>query len=183
LEGQLLNKKTFFVIFSLLSISAFIIGCSQDNSGNNTAIVTPALLLPADEEISGWVNFGSYEEANNFDSLYEIIGGVAQVYIDNGFVSGVFQQYISSAGGNTVTLRIYDQGNDANASITFDKVGVGIPLNDVGREARINETTLASYTIEFWQRNFFIQVVIDQKTDEALNTAELFASYLSRNIG
>ena len=178
-----MNKKTFFIVFSLLSISAFIIGCSQDNSGNNTAMVTPALLLPADEEISGWVNFGSYEEANNFDSLYEIIDGVAQVYIDNGFVSGVFQQYISSVGGSTVTLRIYDQGNEANASITFDKVGIGIPWNGVGREARINETTLASYIIEFWQRNFFIQIAIDQKTDEALDIAKLFASHISRNIG
>jgi len=161
-----------------------IYGCSSDDD-NKSSLITPALLLPADDEISGWLSLGAYEEANDYDSLYEIIDGGAQVYIDNGFSSGAFQQYISSTGKGTITLRIFDQGSEANASITYDKVstGIGIPWSGAGEDARIDQTALASYTIEFWQRNFLIQVVIDEKTDEALNIAKLFASHISKNIG
>jgi len=180
-----LNKKAFLITLVLTFVFIIMYGCSNDDTGDNSSLINPAILLPADDEISGWVSLGTYEEANDSDSLYGIIDGGAQVYIDNGFTSGAFQQYINSTGKGTVTLRIYDQGSEANASITYDKVGtgIGIPWSGAGKNARIDQTALASYTIEFWQRNFLIQVVIDDKTDEALNIAKLFASHISKNIG
>jgi hypothetical protein len=36
--------------------------------------------------------------------------------------------------------------------------------------------------VEFWQENFFVQVVIEEKSDEALNIAKLFASHVSSEI-
>ncbi len=176
-------KFITFALFSILIFSLF--GCSDSDSENKGSIITPMLLLPADNDISGWVSFGSYEEANDYNSLYDIIGIDAQVYIDNGFLSGVFQQYIDSAGKGTIDIRIYDQGNEANASMTYTRIGsgIGIPWGGAGREARIDKTIVASYMIEFWQKNFFVQVIIDEKTDEALNIAKQFASYISKRIG
>ena len=161
-----------------------IYGCANENSDDINSILSPISLLPADNEISGWTTLGAYEEADDYESLYSIIDGGAQVYIDNGFISGAFQNYVSSVGLLEVTVRIYDQGNEANAKIVYDKVstGIGIPWNGAGKEARIDESALASYIIEFYQKNLFVQVYIQQKTDESLNIIKLFASHISKQI-
>ena len=181
-----MTKKTLSAIYWLICIilALMICGCAGENSDDNNSIISPISLLPADNEISGWTTLGAYEEADDYESLYSIIDGGAQVYIDNGFISGAFQHYISSVGLLEVTVRIYDQGNEANAKIVYDKVstGIGIPWNGAGKEARIDESALASYIIEFYQKNLFVQVYIQQKTDEALNIAKLFASHISRQI-
>lgn len=177
------NLLMFFCIITVLSIYA----CSEESTGDNKSILSPIALLPTDNEISGWTALGAYEEADDYDSLYAIIDGGAQVFIDNGFVSGAFQEYISSTGGvggANVIVRIYDQGSEANAKIIYDKTSTGltIPWSGAGKEARIDQSALASYIIEFYQRNFFVQVYIQQKTDEALNIAKLFASHISKKI-
>ncbi len=169
---------------SLVIVCVFIFGCSEEDSSDVTLDIDPVLLLPMDDEIRGWVSFGSYEVADDYDSLYKIVGNTAQVHVDNGFVSGVYQQYIDTMGKGTVTVNIYNQGSEANASVIYGAVakGLGTPWGAVGREARIT-TSLASYTIEFWQKNFFIQVTIDEQTDIALSITKLFATDISRNIG
>ena len=179
-------KKTLSATCWLICIISILViyGCAGDNSDDNNSILSPISLLPADNEISGWTTFGAYEEANDYESLYFIIDGGAQVYIDNGFISAAFQNYVSSAGFLEVTVKIYDQGNETNAKIVYDKVstGIAIPWNGAGKEARIDESALASYIIEFYQKNLFVQVYIQQKTDESLNIAKLFASHISRQI-
>ena len=176
----------YLLYTSLVMICVFIIfGCSgNDDTGDVILDIDPVLLLPMDDEIRGWVSFGSYEVADDYDSLYKIVGNIAQVHVDNGFVSGVYQQYIDTMGKGTVTINIYNQGSEANASVIYGAVakGLGTPWGAVGREARIT-TSLASYTIEFWQKNFFVQVTIDEQTDIALSIAKLFAMDISRNIG
>jgi hypothetical protein len=183
---DLMPKKTLPAIFWIIcTISILIIyGCGSESGDDSSSILSPISLLPADNEISGWTTLGAYEEADDYESLYFIIDGGAQVYIDNGFMSGAFQHYISSVGLLEVTVKIYDQGNEANAKIVYDKIstGIGIPWNGAGKEARIDESALASYIIEFYQKNLFVQVYIQQKTDEALNIAKLFASHISRQI-
>ncbi len=82
-------------------------------------------------------------------------------------------------------LDIYDQGSEANSISVYDKVdrGSSRPWDGAGIEARIDESALDSYIVEFWQRNFFVRVMIEEKTEEALNSAKLFATYVSRQIG
>jgi len=184
-----LVKNTFFKYHWLLYIVVIlaIYSCSSKKTDSeNEGILSPIALLPADEEISGWYALGVYDEAEDYESLYYIIDGGAQVFIDNGFITGVFQMYTGSAGfGSEVTIRIYDQGNEKNAKTVYDKIatGIGIPWNGAGTDARIDESALASYTIEFWQKNFFVQVIIQQKTDATLNIAKIFASHISKKIG
>jgi hypothetical protein len=170
--------------FACIILVLMMCGCADENSDDSNSIYSPISLLPADNEISGWTTLGAYEEANDYESLYFIIGGGAQVYIDNGFMSGAFQNYVSSVGLLEMIVKIYDQGNETNAKIVYDKVstGIGIPWNGAGNEARIDESALSSYIIEFYQKNLFVQVYIQQKTDEALNIAKLFASHFSRQI-
>ena len=163
-------------------IATFGCGEESEDGGGKKAVFTPVDLLPYDNDISGWESVGAYEEANDYDAL-DVIDDEAEVFIDNGFVSAAFQQYAS--GALMVHLRIYDQGTEANAQATYDRVGIGfgIPWNGAGIEARIDETGLATYMVEFWQRNMFVQIIIEDKTDEALNVAKLFASHVSDRIG
>jgi len=182
----MMRKVLLAVSWFVCIITIFAIyGCGEENSDGNNSILSPIALLPTDNEISGWTTLGAYEEADDYESLYYIIDGGAQIYIDNGFISGAFQEYISTSGGIQLTVRIYDQGSEANAKIVYDKVstGIGIPWNGAGQEARIDESALASYIIEFYQRNLFVQVYIQRKTNEALNIAKLFASHISKRIG
>ncbi len=177
--------KVFLIICFILSLA----GCGGNDSDEIKSLLNPVDLIPRDDEISGWTRLGTYDEADDYDSLYAVIDGGAQIFIDNGFVSAVFQQYNCTSVGSEcstalVSLRIYDQGNEENAQKVYDRVatGIGTPWTGAGVEARIDESAIASYTIEFWIKNFFVQVIIDEKSDEALNTAKLFASHVSGKV-
>lgn len=164
-----------------MAVLVLISGCGEE-TGNIRAALTPVDLLPNDNDISGWLTLGAYDEANDNDGLYDFINGRAEIFIDEGFVSAVFQVYIGDIG--IVRLNIYDQGSDINAIATYDRVsmGIGMPWDGAGTEARIDEIGLDSYTLEFWQQNFFVQVIIEEKTEEALNVVKLFASRISSQI-
>ncbi len=177
--------KIFLIICLIFSVS----GCGGNDSDEVKSLLDPVDLIPRDDEISGWARLGTYDEANDYDSLYAVIDGGAQIFIDNGFVSAVFQQYNCTSSGSEcssalVTLRIYDQGNEENAQKVYDRTatGIGRPWNGAGTEARIDESGLASYMIEFWTKNFFVQVIIDDKSDSALNVVKLFASHISGKV-
>jgi hypothetical protein len=183
--------KTAIMKFGWLVCMAVLVmvsGCAEESDDNGAVMLAPADLLPGDDDISGWGGIGAYEEANDYDGLYDIINGGAEVYIDEGFVSAAFQIYENCIGEvcsvALVHLRIYDQGNSENARAVYDKVstGIGIPWDGAGVEARVDESALAAYVVEFWEENFFVQVVIEEKTDESLNIAKLFASHVSSEI-
>ena len=71
-----------------------------------------------------------------------------------------------------------------NAMSVYERVdkGISVPWDGAGTEARIDESKLEEYVVEFWQRNFFIQVGIEEKSDKSLNVAKLFASHISSGI-
>ena len=168
------------------AILIIMIGCSEEDGG--TLTLTPADMLPGDEDISGWVSIGAYEEANDDQGLYDIINGEAEVFTDAGFVSAAFQVYENSTGAVSslalVHLSIYDQGSMENAIMVYDRLisGAAISWDGAGTEARIDESALAAYKIEFWEDNFYVEVIIEDKTDEALDIAKLFAFYVSSQI-
>ncbi|MFC1713986.1 DUF6599 family protein [Candidatus Poribacteria bacterium] len=164
-----------------LAVMVIVSGCGE-NEGNVKTLLTPVDLLPDDNDISGWVTLGAYDEANDNDGLYDIINGGAEIFIDEGFVSAVFQIYRGDMG--IVHLNIYDQESEINALATYERVsiGIGMPWNGAGAEARIDESGLDSYKVEFWQENFYVEIIIEERTEEALNVAKLFASYVSGQI-
>ena len=191
---QILRETLIAGLIWLVCAGIFIVipGCAEEaldenNSANGVnSMLASVDLLPGDDEISGWITVGAYDEASDHESLYVLINGGAEIFIDRGFVSAAFQQYTSCVTGvcgtTLLTLRIYDQGNEANAIAVYDEGAFGIPWGDAGVEARIDERGLASYAVEFWQRSFFVQVIIEEKTDEALNVAKLFAIRVSDEI-
>ena len=165
-------------------------GGGGGGGGGGGSGVTVIDLLPQDNEISGWVRDGAYKLATNYQELYDIIDGEAQVYVDHGFVEAVFQDYKGTIGQEEVSLevRIFDMGASSNAKDVYDAVGTGgeTPWNDpnhAGEEARIDETQLFSYSIDFWKDRFFSRVTIKKKNDEALSVAKTFCINISDAIG
>lgn len=183
---KVFNSRLYW--FICIPVLIWMSGCGDGSEDGGKTILNPVYLLPDNNDISGWETIGAYEEANDYDSLYDLIDGGAEVFIDNGFVSAAFQIYQNCAGGACsdvqIHVRIYDQGSEANAKATYNKVftGIGVSWNETGQEARIDESGLASYSVEFWKRNMYVQVVIEEKSDEALNIAKLFASHISSQI-
>ena len=145
-------------------------------------------LLPVDNEISGWTRDGDPQIAENATQLFELIDGEGQVYVDNGFVKSAFQYYTGDISGAQVRLqlRIFDMGGRTNAKNVYDAVATGseTPWTDgnAGEEARIDESPLFAYKLDFWDSKFYVSIVIESKSDAALSVAKLFALNVSEAI-
>jgi hypothetical protein len=138
-------------------------------------------LLPADNEIPGWVKDGPPQTAETPDELFGLIDGAAPVYIENGFVECIFQDYMGDIMGTPTTLqaRVFDQGNAENASSLYDALGTGLETDwdGAGSEARINYLLPFNFTLEFWRNRFYVHLNINREADSltALQTIQAFA--------
>ncbi len=189
---KLLPQMEFIVarIFTPIFIVAFslvLISCEEkvENSAEDStpSEKIPIELLPRDNDISGWTRDGISIEATNYDALYQVINGGAQTYIDNNFVSAAFQDY-KSTSGLSLHLRIYEQSTIVDVEALYEYLTPAAPLPWVGGVpgGRIDDSALIAYTVEFIKGRFFVQVVIDKKSDVALEIAKLFASHVASEI-
>ena len=171
-------------IFGLLF---FCISCAkrEQNSGPKDVVD----LMPLDNEISGWVRSGAMDIAENSNQLWQLINGEGQVYIDNDFAKCAFQTYTGQIAGSQVNLdlRVFDMRNPTNAKNVYDDVGIGSEIpwadNGAGDEARIDESALYAYRVDFRDDRFYVCITIHDKSDAALEVAKLFALNVSAAIG
>jgi len=144
-----------------------------------------AILLPADGEIEGWKRFGEMFKASNDLELYKCVDGGAGLYINHGFQAYAGQLYRGSEGLE-VEVAIYDQGSARNARGLYQdpltKADSGKVLGNLGNEARIDERGLFVYGVEFIQDHFFVRVLIQDRTENGLSIALLFAHHVSERI-
>lgn len=190
-------KKFVFIIVIIAGITICIsfMACSEGNlqdspqdSTQNPSTVKAADLLPVSGEISPWT-CGSYQEANDFTSLYAIIDGDAQTYVNYGFVEGVVQEY---EGGNvggqpaTVGLWIFDQGNASSAqALLADPViipAIFTPYT-IGDEAYLDDA-LYYVAIHLRDDRFYVKVSVDKNGDleQAQSIVLLFANNVISGI-
>jgi len=142
-------------------------------------------LLPGDEEIPGWKRSEKLLRASNDEELYKIVNGGAALYIQHGFHSFVGQTYRGPKGVE-LEVHIFDQGTPQNAldlyENPFARPGRSKEIPDLGEKARIDMTPLFSYGVDFVQKGFFVRVIIQDKTEEGLNTALAFAQKILERI-
>ncbi|KPJ73760.1 hypothetical protein AMJ52_03275 [candidate division TA06 bacterium DG_78] len=177
-------KKLLILIFIFLFFS-----CPNEEGINPTEPKDVIELLPLDNEISGWTRKGEMDVAENDEQLTDLINGEGQVFIDHGFVKFARQWYQGNVADATreIRLRIFDMGDTTNAKDVYDAVGIGTETpwtdNNAGVEARIDETLLFDYKIDFWDDRFYVWVTIkDEKTPVGLNVAKLFCLNVSNAI-
>jgi hypothetical protein len=142
-------------------------------------------LLPADDEIPGWKRSEKAFRASNEEELYRIFNGGASLYIQHGFRSFVGQSY---RGPKELELVVYifDQRTPQNAEDLYEnpfaKPGRMKEIADLGEKARIDMTPLFAYGVDFVLKGFFVRVIIQDKTEGALNSALAFARLISQRI-
>jgi hypothetical protein len=148
-------------------------------------------VLPADNEISGWTKSSALQIAENATQLFDLIDGEGQIYVDDGFVKSAFQKYTGDIAGSPVELelRVFDLADTANADQVYHDLATGTetPWDTTtgqapGREARIDESGLFSYRLDFWDDKFYVWLTINDKTTAGLDIAKLFCLNVSRAI-
>ena len=168
-----------------LLLTLLLISCGGKSAKGPEKALEATDLLPRDNDIQGWKRSGEMQTASNYDELYDHIDGAAVLYIDHGFEAYAGQRYTGPEGVE-VEIAIYDQGSAEHTRALYeDPQMVPSPsraLENLGEDARVDEGGLFHYGVEFIQDRFFVRVTIQDKTDDGLNTARLFALHIAQNI-
>ena len=126
--------------------------------------------------------------AENADQLLALIDGEGQTYIDNGFAKCAFQTFSGTVGGSAVELelRVFDMADSTNARAVYGAVATGSETpwtdNPAGDEARLDESLLFAYRVDFRDREFYVSASILDKTPAALDIAKLFCLNVAQAI-
>ncbi len=143
------------------------------------------IFLPADDDIPGWKRSEKILSASNAGELYTIFNGGASLYIQYGFRSLVAQNY-KGPKGMDLEVYIFDQGTPQNTEDLyenpFNKPSRSEELVNLGRKARIDLSPLFCYGVDFVSKRFFVRIIIQEKTEEALHLAVAFARSISNRI-
>jgi hypothetical protein len=145
-------------------------------------------LVPTSNEISGWSRSSAMAICENQTQLFDLIDGEAQTYVDNGFVKSAFQDYAGTVSGNPVTLklRVFDMGDTTHARTVFVAAATGSETpwtgDNPGAEARIDESLLFDYRIDFRSSKFYVSADIADKSDPGLSIAKLFCFNINSAI-
>lgn len=178
------------LIALLPCIVVVMVGCGEDGG---SSLLEPSDLLPSDGEISGWRWDGIPAEATDGTTLYNLIDGGAEEFVERGFVSGVLHRYRGTLATTTATLELFiaDQGSASNAKSIYDRRADRLPFAQeiaIGgaNEARMDEATgLDTVVLDFWHDRFYVQTTLDNRQvapDLARQTVVQFAENVSLTI-
>ncbi len=168
----------------LVAIMLIAIFCAK--SDNETPKPKDAVeLVPLDNEISGWSRSSAMRIAENETQLYDLIDGEAPIYTTRGFKKCAFQDYTDTTAIIELKLRIFDQTDTTNAKSVYDYLEQpgSIPWtgDNAGVEARYVMVGF-SYTLDFWDDRFYVNINISDNTQAGLDVAKLFALNISAAI-
>ena len=147
--------------------------CGQTNSPGPGHTINPLDLLPASDEVAGWIavpngNCPWEGIASDTTTLFDIFDGPARPYVDNGFVNGGFRGYIdkiNSTPHDTIPLclQLFNQGTSAKALAVFAATGFpGLPyetVTGIGDTARI-DTSMTNIILEMKFKTCFVRAIV-----------------------
>lgn len=178
------------IVFHGLLIAAFCIllaGPARTDQVSQGREKLPGVmsLLPGDDEVPGWKRSERLLRASNEEELYRIFNGGASLYIQHGFRSFVGQSY-KGPKGLELEVYIFDQRTPQNAEDLYEnpftKPSRIKEIADLGEKARIDMTPLFGYGVDFVLKGFVVRVIIQDKTEDALNSAMTFARLISKRM-
>ncbi len=170
---------------AMLLFTLLLISCGGESTTGPEKSLEATDLLPRDNDIQGCKRSGAMKRASNDDELYDCINGGAELHIDHGFEAYAEQRYAGPEGGE-VDITIYDQGSAEYARTLYEDPQIAPApnkvLDNLGEAARMDEGGLFHYGVEFIQDRFFVRVTIQDKSEDGLNTAMLFAFQIAEDI-
>lgn len=140
-------------------------------------VVGQEQLLPKENEIPGWTLIDTTScfngHAKDCTSLYDIIDGGADRYLDRGFVSGIFRGYVDD-NAQEICVEIYNQNTKENAQSVYKALDESeyVIYDDIGDQARLDTKILSDYVLEVTQNGYFMRFVCpkeDKYKDEMIN--------------
>ncbi|MBN1982016.1 MAG: hypothetical protein JW795_10815 [Chitinivibrionales bacterium] len=139
-------------------------------------------LLPADNDISGFLRQGSSAVMTDEKTIFDAIDGAAEKYIEFGFIEGVEQLY--SNGSMTVDVRIFNQSTDDNASALLQQFYPSSPeiLSTKSPEVVVEHALTTGYTFYYCHTNLYMELVTNEKSSFAYNMARQFYQNIHRKI-
>jgi hypothetical protein len=146
-----------------------------------------------DQAIPGWelgTGPGDFMEAWDYVTLYAIINGGAELYIQHNFQYGVRQYYYGQIGGmdHTLSLWMTDQGTPSDAQELYTDPLIApffsTPIDTIGEEARLDTGLLFDWSLDFWRDRYYVDISISKEffPEEALQIAATFAEFVDENI-
>jgi hypothetical protein len=178
------RRVEIFVIILVIVLPFFQIWGEKFLEGSEKP-TNRILFLPKDDEIMGWKKHGEILTAPQPTELFKILNGGATLYLKYGFQSFCGQAYKDSRDVE-VEVSIFDQGNSENARQLYrDPMVLPKParvLENLGDEARVDERGLFHYGIEFIKDRYFVRVIIQEKSEKALDTAVFFSRFILQRI-
>ena len=179
------ERRIRALLLTVLLILPIGTSCRKESTTGPGKALEATDLLPKDDDIQGWKGSGEARTASNYDELYAHIDGAGVLYIDHGFEFYAGQLY-NDPKGVELEVAIYDQGSAEDARALYeDPLMVPSLSNDLpslGEEGRVDEGGLFHYGVEFIRDRFFVRVTIQDKSDDGLNTAMLFALQIDQDI-
>ncbi len=138
-------------------------------------------LTPLDNEVTGWELEETYF-AGDAESLMARINGGGPFYVDRGSKEVLFQEYYK--GSQYVSLEVYRMADKASAKKLYADINAirPEPLKDLGDEARFDGSLIGSYLVEFRNREFFVRLMISQKSTLSKKVIFKFAKAVSGKI-
>ncbi len=83
-------------------------------------------------------------------------------------------------------VHIFDQGSSQNAENIFEnpfaRPSRSREIKNLGEKARLDESSLFSYGVDFIQKGFFVRVIVQDKSEDGLNAATSFARSIANRI-
>jgi hypothetical protein len=171
----------------ILGLSILLVGSAWTDqvSERSEKFAGVMSLLPGDDEVPGWKRSEKLLRASNEEELYRIFNGAASLYIQHGFQSFAGQSY-RGPKGLELEVYIFDQKTPQNAEDLYEnpftKPSQMKEIADLGEKARIDMTPLFCYGVDFVLKGFVVRVIIQGKTEDALNSAIAFARLISQRI-
>jgi len=142
-----------------------------------------ANLLP--DDIPGWKKLGPLSEANSHEELFNRINGGATIFIKYGLQSYAGQIY-HNQDGVEVEIGVFLFGEKEKARQLFldplMKPRLSKKLENLGEDARLDESALFYNIIEFIKDRFFVRITIQDKSNSSIKMASEFASHILQKI-
>ena len=180
--------KPKFLISAVLSLcvaAAFVIfgKCGQGNASapHNTPapyVVNPLDLLPADDEVPGWIageNTDCFPSgkgvAYNVNDLFDLFDGPGEPFRQNGFVNAVFGVYLDAKTIGTdstvpLCLQIFNQSTHVNALEIFKIQAYTTPyeiISNLGDTARL-DPALTNIGLEIVYNRYYIRLIVQKRS-------------------
>ncbi len=150
-------------------------------------------LRVRNQVVPGWdmgTDSSDLIEAWDYESLYAIINGGAEVFISHNFMYALRQYYYGQIGGHDVqlSLMMFDQGTSEDADSLYHDPLIVPPfhliIDSIGTEARVDTGLLWDYTLQFRRDKYYVTVTLSKEWGPAvaLQTALDFGAETDANI-